>query len=117
MSTALERWATQDAEWRTIRDELVTTARGRGVTAYQVSLEQRKRMLARGERPVMYEEIIAEAEASPVVYHFAIPFSGCLMLPECGLRVDGMVSTQNVAEVTCPECKATEAFELTVKLQ
>lgn len=63
-STALERWALQDAEWRTIRDELIDARPGEGVTAYQVSFEQRKRMLARGERPVTYEEIVAEYEAA-----------------------------------------------------
>ena len=63
MSTALERWALQDAEWRTIRDDLIEARPGQPVTAYQVSLEQRKRMLARGERPVTYEEIVAEYEA------------------------------------------------------
>ena len=64
MSTALEHWATQDAEWRGICDELIKARPGEPVTAYQVSLEQRKRMLARGERPITYEEIIAEYEVA-----------------------------------------------------
>ena len=62
--TALERWALQDAEWRAIRDDFIEARPSEPVTAYQVSLEQRKRMLARGERPVTYEEIVAEYEAS-----------------------------------------------------
>ncbi len=61
--TALERWARQDTEWRAIGDEMVAATAGGFVSAYQVSLEQRKRMLARGERPVTYEEIVAEHEA------------------------------------------------------
>ena len=64
MATTLERWAAQDAEWRAIRDELIEQRPGQPVTAYQVSLEQRKRMLARGERPVTYEEILAEYESA-----------------------------------------------------
>lgn len=59
-ATAIERWAKQDAEWLIIGDEMVAAARGAPVSAYEVSLEQRKRMLARGERPVTMGEIIAE---------------------------------------------------------
>ena len=63
------RWARQDAEWRVIGNEMAAAANGGAVSAYQVSLEQRKRMLARGERPMTYEEILAdleaEAEAAP----------------------------------------------------
>ena len=65
MTTAAERWAAQDTEWREIRDEMIAARPGQPVTAYQVSLEQRKRMLARGERPVTYEEIVAECEKDP----------------------------------------------------
>ena len=65
MSTALDRWAVQDAEWHTIRDKLIAARPGVGVTAYEVSLEQRKRMLERGERPVTYAMILADHEASP----------------------------------------------------
>ena len=60
----MERWAKQDAEWRAIRDEMIAARPDDGVTAYQVSLEQRKRMLARGERPMTLEEILAEAQES-----------------------------------------------------
>lgn len=63
MTTAIERWATQHAEWVAIGNELALARPGQPVTAYQVSLEQRKRMLARGERPITHEEIIAEHEA------------------------------------------------------
>ena len=64
MSTKLERWTLQDEEWHAIRDELIDARPGELVTAYQVSLEQRKRMLARGQRPVTYEEIVEEYEAA-----------------------------------------------------
>jgi hypothetical protein len=46
----LEAWGKQCDEWARIRDELLDS--GRPITAFQVSLEQRKRMLARGDRPV-----------------------------------------------------------------
>lgn len=38
---------------------------GEGVSAWQVSLEQRKRMLARGERPMTYDEILGELKPAP----------------------------------------------------
>jgi hypothetical protein len=46
----IERWARECAEWHEIREELI--AKRGDVTAWQVSLEQRKRMLARGDRPM-----------------------------------------------------------------
>lgn len=50
----LARWALQCREWDSIGAEMV--ASGKSPSAYQVSLEQRKRMLARGERPVFDED-------------------------------------------------------------
>lgn len=47
----LKLWAAECAEWQAIRDEMLD-ARPGGVTAFQVSLEQRRRMLARGQRPL-----------------------------------------------------------------
>lgn len=68
LETLLARYAIQDAEWQKIRDELVTAA-GKGIiTAYQVTLTQKKRMLARGERLITYEELEKaheEAQKSP----------------------------------------------------
>lgn len=51
----LKLWGVQCDEWAAIRDEMI--ASGRPPTAFQVSLEQRKRMLARGERPVSLAEV------------------------------------------------------------
>jgi hypothetical protein len=45
----MRRWERQYAEWEAIADELVTARSGEIVTAYDVSLEQQKRALARGE--------------------------------------------------------------------
>lgn len=46
----LEQWSRQCTEWEAIKNEMLELRPS--VTAYQVSLEQRKRMLARGERPL-----------------------------------------------------------------
>lgn len=64
MATAIERWERECEEWQAIKDEFVSSSPIGGVTAYVVSLEQRKRMLARGERPVTLEEIQAEHAAT-----------------------------------------------------
>jgi uncharacterized protein YbcV (DUF1398 family) len=58
VKTAYERYMAQDAEWKEICNELITAGEGKTVTAYQVTLEQRKRMLARGERAMTYPEIL-----------------------------------------------------------
>lgn len=50
-----ERWAKECAEWETIRVELLERLeRGErdGVTAFDVTHEQHRRMLERGERPI-----------------------------------------------------------------
>ena len=57
---ALARYGEQEREWQRIRDELVAAAAAGGEpgpSAYQVSLEQRKRMLERGQRPITFEEL------------------------------------------------------------
>lgn len=53
-------WKAECDEWEAIREELLANRRyvGEGVSAWQVSLEQRKRMLSRGQRPMTYEEIL-----------------------------------------------------------
>ena len=51
-------WAQQSKEWQDIADEMI--AIGIPATAYKISLEQRKRMLTRGERPMTYEEILVD---------------------------------------------------------
>ena len=56
-SAFMRRWSAQCEEWSAIARELAAARPGDAVTAYQVSLEQRKRMLARGERPISAEEI------------------------------------------------------------
>ena len=48
-------------EWTKIAEEL---ARAGSVTAFDVSEEQRKRMAARGEKPMTYDEILAEMATS-----------------------------------------------------
>jgi hypothetical protein len=60
-------WKAECEEWQAIADEIVDPTRsvteGRKFkTAYDVSFEQRKRMLARGQRPMTYPEIINEHE-------------------------------------------------------
>lgn len=52
----LERWAAECDEWQRIRDELAIRT-PEGVTAYQVTLEQRKRALASGKKLLTPEEI------------------------------------------------------------
>lgn len=47
----LEIYTKQADEWQVIAKEMTVTRPGEPVTAYQVSLEQRKRWLARGELP------------------------------------------------------------------
>jgi hypothetical protein len=59
-------WAAECREWQAIGNELAARAPD-GVSAYQVSLEQRKRMLARGERPMTYEEILSEMKSDGMV--------------------------------------------------
>lgn len=54
---AFARYAAQCQEWQAIRDELITAAGGEPVTAYQVTLEQKKRLMARGDRMVTPEEL------------------------------------------------------------
>jgi hypothetical protein len=44
-----ERWAKECAEWQAIRDELMYP----GLTAFDVTAEQRRRMKARGEISVL----------------------------------------------------------------
>lgn len=60
MGEDYKRYVTQEAEWKQICEEMITGAEpNRPVTPYEVTLEQRKRMLARGERPMEYKEILA----------------------------------------------------------
>lgn len=72
-------WATQCREWDAIKDEMVLAweKKGRpyggGPTAYQVTLEQKKRMLARGEKPMEYEEILDECRESSSNMKVALP--------------------------------------------
>lgn len=61
---ALARWGRECAEWAEIRDEMATS-RGGPVTAHQVTTEQRKRMLARGDRPVSIEDMERENGGAP----------------------------------------------------
>ncbi len=53
--TLLDRWAAQCAEWDLIRAERPDLD-----TPFRVTIEQRKRMLARGEHLVTKAEIDAE---------------------------------------------------------
>lgn len=58
-------WQRECEEWARIGNELQAARPGVPITAYQISLEQRKRMLARGDRPMTYDEIIAEFTVDP----------------------------------------------------
>lgn len=53
--SALDRYGEQQLEWQAIRDEMI--AAGGSPSAYQVTLELRKRLLERGERMVTADDI------------------------------------------------------------
>ena len=57
-------WAAQCKEWDEIKDEMI--AKGSPPSAYDVSQEQRRRMAARGEKPMEYEDILDELRSSGV---------------------------------------------------
>jgi hypothetical protein len=58
MSTAaLKKYADECREWNEIAEEL--EKKGHCPSAFDVSEEQRRRMFARDQRPVTYEELIA----------------------------------------------------------
>lgn len=46
---ALEEWKKECREWQEIKDELITNAGPEGVSAFDVSDEQRRRATARGQ--------------------------------------------------------------------
>jgi hypothetical protein len=75
-------WKAECDEWQAIARETqgdVTTAQSRKYrTAHDVSFEQRKRMLARGQHPMTYEEIIAEAENKSHCIHGAPACDECV---------------------------------------
>lgn len=61
LQALMKRYGEQCEEWRAIADELIARARNDGttvVTAYEVTLEQRRRLFARGDRMVTYEELL-----------------------------------------------------------
>lgn len=47
-----KRWAVECEEWQAIALELINARPGDPPTAFEVSVEQEKRMRARGERPM-----------------------------------------------------------------
>ena len=58
----MDRYKKEAREWDQIAQEL---GRAGTVTAFDVSEEQRRRMAARGERPMTYDEVLAEAALAP----------------------------------------------------
>jgi hypothetical protein len=56
-TAALKKYADECREWNEIAEELERA--GRHPSAFDISEEQRRRMLARDERPITYEELIA----------------------------------------------------------
>lgn len=58
------RYEAECREWQEIAQE-IAQEHGAAV-AYDVSDEQRRRMALRGERPMTFEEIVAEASAASV---------------------------------------------------
>jgi hypothetical protein len=56
-SVALKKYADECREWNEIADEMESS--GRHPSAYDISAEQRRRMFARDQRPITYEELIA----------------------------------------------------------
>ena len=65
-------WKAECEEWREINKEK------EGATAFDVSLEQRKRMLAQGQRPATYDEIIAELGNKSRCIHGAPACEECI---------------------------------------
>jgi hypothetical protein len=63
MASNIMGWDKESAEWLAIRNELVDQWRAHGMrpsaapTAAQITIEQRRRMLARGDRPMTLDEI------------------------------------------------------------
>lgn len=55
------RWERECHEWQAIKDELLGARMD--VTAHDVSAEQLRRMRARGEQPITYQAMRAEAGA------------------------------------------------------
>ena len=56
-----EAYERQAAEWQKIGEELKAKCLpGEGVTAFRVTLELRKRLLARGEHFVTYDDLVRE---------------------------------------------------------
>jgi hypothetical protein len=64
IDVSLDRWMKEGAEWQAIARELIGAAAGKPVTPHRVTLEQRKRMLARGERPLTREQVLTLIGAS-----------------------------------------------------
>jgi hypothetical protein len=63
---ALERYKAQGLEWEAIRTELLAAAGDHAiVTAQQVTVEQHKRFVSRGERPVTLEDLSQVTEHLP----------------------------------------------------
>src|ERR1700678_1329665 len=68
-------WKAECDEWQAIAKEGVEVHVSLGImkirskyqTAFEVSLEQRKRMLARGQRPMTYYEIVSETNAEKAI--------------------------------------------------
>jgi hypothetical protein len=54
--TPRERWAAECAEWQAIKAELIASRPDEIVTAHQVTLEHKKRALARGEKLMVYPD-------------------------------------------------------------
>lgn len=59
------RWQRECEEWQAIKEELLSQ-NGTSLTAYDVSKEQRRRMVQRGERPMRITRIGVISEVPPV---------------------------------------------------
>jgi len=58
LQALMKRYGEQAEEWQAIAKELVANCpTGDIVTAYKVTREQKKRLLARGDHMVTYEEL------------------------------------------------------------
>lgn len=60
----MSKYAEQCAEWQAIGAELIEQAGGGGVSAFQVTEEQRRRLYARDDRMMTYDEIVRELTAN-----------------------------------------------------
>lgn len=63
LKVGFKDWASQCMDWNGIKDELLSQ-RGGSVTAYEVTLEQVRRLQTKGLRPLTLDQVLG-AQTSP----------------------------------------------------